>query len=267
MAKNDFVKKTIDAVENLHLVHLKNIMVFPILPSTNSKAKELAFSGAADGTMVCAHIQTQGRGRFDRVWESPKGGLYLSILLRPKNIPAEKISLLTFLAALACVKTLQQHNVSATIKWPNDVRVSQKKISGILLESELIGKKIDYVIVGIGINLNNTTSDLSAGIQAQATSVKQETGKKVDDTVFLGEFLHQFDQHYSLFIAAKYNELLNEWKTYSDTIGKQIQINTSTEKIQGTAVDIDDSGFLLVRTSQGEIKRIISGDCLYLNEL
>jgi BirA family biotin operon repressor/biotin-[acetyl-CoA-carboxylase] ligase len=153
MKERAFVKKTREFSKRLHIDVVKNLLVFDELDSTNSTAKELALAGAEEGTVVLARTQNQGRGRFDRIWQSPEGGIYLSFILRPK-VSAEKTSLLPFVAALALTKTIDSYGLHATIKWPNDVRVNGKKIAGILLESEVIGHSSNYVVVGIGMNLN-----------------------------------------------------------------------------------------------------------------
>jgi len=266
MKERAFVKKTREFSKRLHIDVVKNLLVFDELDSTNSTAKELALAGAEEGTVVLARTQNQGRGRFDRIWQSPEGGIYLSFILRPK-VSAEKTSLLPFVAALALTKTIDSYGLHATIKWPNDVRVNGKKIAGILLESEVIGHSSNYVVVGIGMNLNIDITHFSTDIQLKSTSMSHELGSPVDYHGFLRIFFIQFGSFYKLFLEQQYNRIIDEWKTYTDTLGKTIRVETSTETLQGIASDIDQSGFLLLRTEQGEIKKIMSGDCLYFDEL
>ena len=266
MKETTFVKKTVDFSKNLNIDLVKKLFVFDELDSTNSTAKELAQAGAEEGTVVIARTQHHGRGRFDRIWQSPDGGVYLSFILRPR-ISAEKTSLLPFVAALALTKTIESYGLHATIKWPNDVRVNGKKIAGILLESEIKGHAIIYVVVGIGMNLNIDRKDLSPDIQPRSTSMFHELDLPVDYHEFLRTFFTQFERVYSLFVDQKYDRIIDEWKTHTDTFGKTIRVQTSTETLQGIAFDIDPSGFLLLRTEMGEIKKILSGDCLYMNEL
>jgi len=264
MNESVFVKKTTSLLHTLDFV--KKAYVFDTVNSTNATARDLAKTGAAEGSIVIARTQLQGRGRFERVWESPEGGLYLSLILRP-NVPPDKSSLLSFIAALAAVKTMRGYGVLATIKWPNDVRVHGKKIAGILLESEGNGQRIEYVVVGIGINLAVDLTGLSAAIQTKSTSLEHELKQPIDFHEFLKSFISAFEQSYRHFKKQRFNDLVEEWKSYSDTLGKKIQVNTMTGDFEGTAYDVDSSGFLLLRTSKGETKRILSGDCLYFDEL
>ena len=266
MKKTIFVKKTADFSKNLHIDLVKNMFVFDKVNSTNSTAKELAQDGAKEGTVVIARIQHQGRGRFDRIWQSPDGGVYLSMILRPKK-STEKISLLPLVAALAVVRTITLYGLHTTIKWPNDIQVNGKKIAGILLESEIKGPEVIYVVVGIGINLNIDRKDLSPDIRPQSTSMFHELEFRVDYHEFLRAFFTQFERVYSLFADHQLQKIIDEWKIHTDTLGKTIRVQTSTETLQGIAFDIDPLGFLLLRIENGEIKKILSGDCLYLNEL
>jgi len=266
MKERAFVKKTRNFSKKLHIPVVKNLLVFDELDSTNSTAKDLAHYGAEEGTIVIARTQNQGRGRFDRIWQSPEGGIYLSFILRPR-ISAEKTSLLPFVAALALTKTIESYGLHATIKWPNDVRVNGKKIAGILLESEVIGDTINYVVVGIGMNLNIEITHFSTDIQPRSTSMIHELGNPVDYHEFLRAFFIQFWSFYKLFIEQQYDRIIDEWKNHTDTLGKTIRVQTATETLQGIASDIDQSGFLLLRTESGETKKIMSGDCLYFDEL
>lgn len=266
MKETEFVKKTVDFSKNLHIDLIKKLLVFDEVDSTNSTAKELAQVGAEEGTVVIARKQHYGRGRFDRIWQSPEGGVYLSMILRPKKY-TEKMSLFPFVAVLAVARTITLYGLHTTIKWPNDVQVNGKKIAGILLESEIKGPEVIYVVVGIGINLNIERKDLSPDIQPRSTSMFHELDSPVDYYEFLKTFFKQFEKVYSLFVNHQFERITDEWKIHTDTLGKTIRVQTSTETLQGIAFDIDPSGFLLLRTENGEIKKILSGDCLYLNEL
>jgi BirA family biotin operon repressor/biotin-[acetyl-CoA-carboxylase] ligase len=265
MNESLFVKKTLEFSKNHHGPFIKKINVFDDLTSTNHSAKELASQGAEEGTIVIAQTQSKGRGRFDRVWQSPKGGVYLSLLLRPKT-PVEKTSLLTFIAALAVTQAVRSYNVPARIKWPNDVHVKGKKIAGILLESETSGSQGSYVIVGVGVNLNTNLAQLSVDVRKQSTSIRKEHGSSIEYYEFLNTLLLQFDRFYQLFSAGKFEQIIDEWKHHSDTLGKSIRIESTNDIVQGTAVDVDHSGFLLVKTQDGTIVRVTSGDCTVIDE-
>jgi BirA family biotin operon repressor/biotin-[acetyl-CoA-carboxylase] ligase len=266
MEKESFEKKVDDFSKGLNVDFVKKIFCFQSVDSTNRKAKDLAWAGAEEGTVILAKSQDKGRGRFNRTWESPEGGLYLSLIVRP-NVPPQHVSVLSLGAALAVAKTIEWYGLHATIKWPNDVRVNGKKIAGILLESELKGNAMSFVIIGIGVNVNIDASSFSSEIRAQSTSIVSELGVSVDHFSFLKKILIQLIEVYGWFNHGKYSRIINEWKTYSDTLGKKIQVQTSTESIHGTAEDIDSAGFLIVKTAQGERKKIYSGDCLYVSDL
>lgn len=266
MKEASFVKKTEAFLKTLDTDVVKKSFVFDNLESTNSTAKDLAKAGGAEGAVVIARTQGHGRGRFERSWESPEGGVYLSLILRP-SVPRQNTSLLSFVAALAVTKSINTYGIHATIKWPNDVRVNGRKIAGILLESEGEGPTINYVVVGIGINLAIDLKRLSADLQTKSTSLLNELHHPVDYHEFLRTLFMTFEHYYEVFEGQRFGEIIDEWKTYSDTLGKNIRVRTMTETLQGTAVDIDQSGFLLLWTANGETKKILSGDCLYFDEL
>jgi BirA family biotin operon repressor/biotin-[acetyl-CoA-carboxylase] ligase len=266
MKESFFVKKTEAFLKKLDVDFLKKSFVFDDVDSTNATAKDLAKAGAEEGTVVIARSQSHGRGRFERSWESPEGGVYLSLILRPCT-SNEKTSLLSFVVALAVTKTINEYGVHATIKWPNDVRVNGRKIAGILLESEGDGPTINYVVVGIGINLTIDLKRLSAGIQQRSTSLLNELHCPVDYHDFLKNFFMIFEHYYLIFQGQRYGEIIDEWKDLSDILGKTVRVKTMTETLQGTAFDVDQSGFLLLWTASGETKKILSGDCLYFDEL
>jgi len=266
MKKSIYVKTTEAFLKKLDIDFVKKPFVFDDLDSTNTTAKELAKAGSEEGTIVVARTQNHGRGRFERIWESPEGGVYLSLILRP-SVSLEKTPLLSFIAALAVTKSIHVYGLHAAIKWPNDVRVNGRKIAGILLESEGDGQMINYVVVGIGINLTIDLKKLSDDIQARSTSLINELNYPVDYHEFLKTFFMKFEHYYEVFQKQRYGEIIDEWKAYSDTLGKNVRVKTMTETLQGAAFDVDQSGFLLLRIASGETKKILSGDCLYFDEL
>jgi BirA family biotin operon repressor/biotin-[acetyl-CoA-carboxylase] ligase len=261
--KTGFFKKTMDLAKSLNIDLARKFVVFNEVSSTNIIAKELARRGEKEGVVVVARVQKKGRGRFDRVWESPDGGLYLSVILRP-NVTPDKTTLIPLVAAVAVHETLDSYGLPATIKWPNDVRINGKKIAGILLESELDEKKVVYVVLGVGINLNVDVDVFSPEIRLVSTSVSNELGVEVDYHVFLEKFLVSLDKYYTFFLNEEFDFILHEWKKHSDTIGKKVIVVTSSGKIKGKAVDIDESGYLIVE-SEGLIK-VTTGDCIYVED-
>jgi BirA family biotin operon repressor/biotin-[acetyl-CoA-carboxylase] ligase len=266
MNESVFVKKTLDFFKKSGNPFIKKMYAFDDLGSTNRTAKELALQNAREGTVVIAQTQSEGRGRFDRVWQSPKGGVYLSIILRPTT-PVEKTSLLPFVAALAVAQAIMSYGLPARIKWPNDVLVNGKKIAGILLESETSGATLPYVVVGIGVNLNTPLSQLGFDIQKQSTTLRKEHGSSIEYYEFLDTLFQQFDRFYQIFSAGKFEEIVEEWKQHSDTLGKPIRVQTIKETVEGIADSVDQSGFLLLKTKDGKIVRVMSGDCTDFHEL
>lgn len=264
MNGNTYVENTTDFCRNLGVDLVKNIFVFDELSSTNIKAKELARHGEQEGTIVISRTQTKGRGRFDRKWESPEGGLYFSVILRPQ-VKSDKTTLLSLVAALSVCETIIALNrLSAAIKWPNDVRINGKKVAGILLESEADGNKIDFVILGIGVNLNTDVTQLSPELKSTSTSIAHEFNQSVDYYEFLKHLFLTLDKHYSIFLNQDINSILSEWKKHSDTLGRNVRVVTPSDETVGKAFDIDESGFLIIETDLGVHKKITSGDCFYI---
>jgi len=266
MNNDDFTNKTLCLSKRINIDFIKKFVVFDKLSSTNSKAKELAKDGEAEGAVVIARMQKSGRGRFDRRWESPDGGLYFSIILKP-DVSPDKTTLLPLVFALAVSTTISSYGLSSTIKWPNDVRVHKKKIAGILLESNVNENQLCHVILGIGVNLNIDVNLFSSKLKDTATSLLHELHTVVDYHKFLENLLFSFDTYYSMFLNKEFDCIISEWKTLSDTLDRRVKIVTSSDEIIGKAYDVDRSGFLLVITDTGEYKKIMSGDCLYFGEL
>jgi len=263
MKNTRFIKNPSYFSKNLGINLIKKIYVFDELNSTNDYAKELAIKGEDEGTIVISRIQLTGRGRFDRIWESPEGGVYLSLILRPK-VPPEKSMLLSLMTAIVVSKTISGYNLTPDIKWPNDIRINKKKIAGILIESETCKNKIDYIVIGIGINLNNKIKDLSGKIRKLSTSILKENGSPIDYCDFLSNLLNNFNKYNKLFTDEKYNQILKEWKSQSDTIGKKIIINLNSNPIKGTVIDINESGFLNIMLENGKNIVLKSGEIKYL---
>ena len=266
MIDNTFIEKTLDFSNNIDIDLVKKIIVFDEISSTNIKAKELARNGEEEGTVVIARIQKEGRGRFDRIWESPEGGVYLSVILRP-DVSPDKTSLLPLIAALAVSKTINYFDLSSTIKWPNDVRIHGKKVAGILLESEVDGTQICYVVLGIGVNLNIDIGQFPRKLKNVTTSISQELDTAVDYQRFLEKLLSILDLYYTMFLNRDFDTILREWREQSDTLGRKVRIATSSDEITGEAYDVNQCGFLIVVTDSGEHKKITSGDCIYFDEL
>jgi BirA family biotin operon repressor/biotin-[acetyl-CoA-carboxylase] ligase len=233
----------------------KKILFFEEVDSTNNKAKQIALE-EKDGTVVVSEMQTSGRGRRGREWHSPKGGIYISFILKP-NIPPEKAPQLTLVSSLALVETLNTMNneLNAKIKWPNDVLIRGKKISGILTELSADMEKINYIVVGVGVNLNTDANNLPE----TGTSLKLELKEDVSVKLFLKSFLEKYDSVYQIYLNGEINQIIKLWKDNSDTLGKNVKIIGINETYEGFAKDIDENGALILKIDHKEIK-VYSGD-------
>ncbi len=215
--------------------------------STNDIARELAEGGAGEGTIVTAEEQTQGRGRLGRQWHSPSGkGVYLSMILRPVFPPeqAPGISLLTALALADTISSCCPGLVQ--IKWPNDVLVNGKKTAGILTELSADKTTINYLIVGVGVNINHTTGDFPPEIQQIATSVAIAAGYPIRRVPLVQGFLAAFERMYEQYCRSGLQGFLSQLRSYSSLLGKEVTLNKGNKTLTGIARDIDPSGALVV---------------------
>lgn len=233
---------------------------FTSVQSTNDYAKTLAKNGEPEGTLIIADQQTKGRGRKQRLWVSPNNGLWFSMILRP-SLPPSKAMNATMCAACALAETINNHTtLQASIKWPNDILIENKKVCGILTELAAEIDEIKYLIVGIGLNVNNT---LPKDLQKSSTSLKKETKKPVETLSLLVSLLESFERFYVSLKNGNTELLRKTWRSYSSTIGSQVKVNNEKEMVVGTAVDLGENGELIVKTSKGK-KEIITGDISYL---
>jgi len=239
----------------------KKLFYFKDTPSTNDIAKELASTGAEAGTVVISEKQSNGRGRLSRRWISPEGGLWFSIILKPRIKPNELFKL-TFLTAVVVVRTLRkQFKLNAQIKWPNDVLINGKKVCGIL--SELITNPsgfISSVIVGIGINANIDLNILPNHLRSAVTSLDSELNKEIDREAFLCTLLLEFENYYHLLIDRGFDSILEEWKEFNCILNAYVEIASLDRTIKGQAVDIAKDGALLIKLENGSVQRVVVGD-------
>jgi BirA family biotin operon repressor/biotin-[acetyl-CoA-carboxylase] ligase len=234
----------------------KKIAYFDTIDSTNSYGKKLVGENTVEGTVIVAGVQTKGRGRKDRTWSSPRGGLWFSVVLYP-DIPPQNAMLVTMASSISVAQGIVEvTGVKPDIKWPNDLLIRGKKVCGILTELDAEMDKINYSIVGIGINVNNKIDD---DLKDIATSVSKEVGKNVSRVKLLKSIIKNLDNNYFKLIAKDYDTLRKDWFSYANFIGKKIKISGEKSIIKGIASDIDDSGCLIVKTPEGNV-RVISGD-------
>lgn len=234
----------------------KVVHFFKEVSSTNDVLKKLAAEGAPEGTVVIAEKQVEGRGRSGKRWVSPRGGLWFSLLLRPKIRVHESFKL-TFITSISIVNALEKVlRIKASIKWPNDILVNGKKVCGVLTETASIDKSIEYAVIGVGVNANFNPSSLPLEIQEIATTLTAETGKEIDTEHLLRTLLHQMEKHYgSLGI---FNTILTEWRRLDCVLGEKVVVNNGVESFEGVAIDVDSQGALIVRLIDGSIKKVTS---------
>ncbi len=221
--------------------------------STNERLRELFEAGTPEGTAVVAEHQTHGRGRHGRAWASPRGGLYLSVLLHPA--PA-RASFLTLLAGLAPMRAMVPLGLQTSLKWPNDVLLQGRKVGGILGEG--VYRRDEFALVlGLGINTNVPEEKLPRNQSSGVTSLSAALGHRIDQEAFLTRLLKELDAIYANFLSGEQMELLREYRQLCSTLGQPVEARTGGGKVRGTAVDVTDRGFLLVEDEEGELHEIV----------
>lgn len=221
------------------------IIKLDTVESTNEYAKKIA-SKSENFTIILAKKQRSGRGRLNRKWESPEGGLWVSVILKPEFFS----SLLSLDMGLAVLETLKNFGIDSKLKWPNDLLVSEKKICGILLE-----KISENVIIGIGLNVN-----ISKMNTENWTSMSVETKKRFNLEEVLDVLINNMRYYYSLYEKREFSKIIEEWKQNSCTLGKNVIVETIPETLSGKAIDIDENGFLILDNG----KKINAGDVVHL---
>lgn len=239
----------------------KNFYLFEEIDSTNDLAWTLALEDEEEGTVVIANAQRKGKGRRGRHWFSPSGvNLYVTFILRPCISP-QKAPQLSLVSALAAAKAIEKiAGIKPEIKWPNDILIQRKKVAGILLEMKSHEDKVDFILAGIGVNINVGKDEFPGEIKDLATSLRIATGKFIPRLKF-GKFLFQeMDSCYRIYLSQGLSSILLAWKNYSEIWGKKVEIFTPKGYTTGLALDVDQEGALLLLKEKGEVERIISGE-------
>lgn len=239
----------------------QKIHYFDELTSTNITAKELAHD-ADDGTIVVAEVQKGGRGRLGREWLSPRGGIWMSVILKP-TISLAHASRLTLVVGVAISKAMRKLGVDARIKWPNDILIDGKKVCGILTEVNAEMEQIDYIVIGIGINANVDMNEFSDDVKDVATTLLSELGEPIDRISFIQDVLFELEQEYIRFSTQPFSHILDEWISLSDTIGRQVTVTTPSKIIEGKAVGMTEDGALMIENSDGSRQDVMAGLCIY----
>lgn len=251
----------------------REIIFYESTTSTNDRVLEIGEKGESpEGIVVIADTQSRGKGRLGRSWLSPPGvNLYFTVLLKPSSSPNEA-AVLTFMAGIAVVSAIREYlGLKAVIKWPNDVLINGKKVGGILMEMRAVMEKINFIALGIGVNVNMSLETLDNDIKVIATSLKQEGGMHIDRFELLWKILSKLDYWYKIFLNGNKRVLIDEWLRLDSTIGQKVRIKTSALNkgerqqigdgvISGIAEAVDEHGRLIVRLESGGLEKVTAGD-------
>ncbi len=250
--------------KNLNTKYIgKDSYIFNEVMSTNTIAKFLSMNGVGNGAVVISEKQTKARGRSGKNWESPLGGVWLSIILNP-NVNHSKIPLITLATGVAVENTLKRIGVkNAEIKWPNDILIHGKKVCGILTEAITSFNTIESVIIGVGIDANISIENFPEELRENMTTLNDEIGEKVDENLLIKLFLEEFEKISEQFINEEYETILKEWRKNSYTIGKIVEVHEPFSKpYDGYVLGISRDGSLVVEKIDGTLEKVISGECI-----
>lgn len=241
----------------------RSLELLPATDSTNLQLRKKAEAGAEEGTVLVADQQLAGKGRLGRPWASPAGvNLYCSLLLRP-HIPVQQAPQFTFLSAVAVVDALESVcSITAEVKWPNDILVGGAKIAGLLNEMSAETEQINYVVLGIGVNLNMTTDQFPKELNYPATSVLLETGRQVTRRYFLRELLGRLDFYYCEFLDQGFAPIRQRWEQLCPIINHRVRVN---DELIGTVVGLEADGALRLQLDSGQVERVVAGDVRVVN--
>lgn len=239
----------------------KKIFFYPELDSTNSAAMRLGRDGVAEGSAIIADKQTAGKGRIGRKWESPPGvNLYTSIILRPDIAPYDAQKLTLVMAVAVACAIAECCSVRPAVKWPNDILIGAKKVAGILMEMDAEADHVNFIVAGVGLNINMPSADLPKPVRQIAVSLKEACGTEVSRVEAARMLYSNVEKWYNKFRKHGFAPILAQWKSFFAAEGKRVIVKGFNRTVDGICVGIDDSGALLVRTPSGKVERIISGD-------
>jgi len=241
----------------------KRVYYFEEIDSTQNFAQNIAADKKENGTIIIAEKQTSGRGRLDRKWTSPKGGIWFSLIIHPK-FDVSSSTLIPILSAVALSKSIKSVlDIETEVKWPNDITMKGKKVAGVLVDASFQTNSIDYLILGIGINFDIDTKKLEKRLSKTPNfyGIDSLRGKenKTPPKTLLKEFLLQFEKNLFQLNKGEKSKIIKEWTKRAAGIGGKITINTSNGKISGISQGIDNDGALKIKT-RNEIKKIYVGD-------
>jgi BirA family biotin operon repressor/biotin-[acetyl-CoA-carboxylase] ligase len=242
----------------------RKIYYFETIDSTQNFALELAKKPHENGSLVISDRQTQGRGRLNRKWVSPKGGIWMSILLRP-NFEPSYTSLFPMATSLALAVSIEKTlKIKTELKWPNDVTINGRKVAGILIDASVESNKIDYLIIGVGINFKINPSTISKSIKQKKYDIDTLVNKNQDTrpAELVQQFLLELEKTYNDIMTGNVGIIRKEWVKRSSTIGKNVTITSTTGTLKGKVTGIDKTG-ALVLSRNGTVQHVLAGDMTY----
>ncbi|MCF8107373.1 MAG: biotin--[acetyl-CoA-carboxylase] ligase [Desulfohalobiaceae bacterium] len=239
----------------------RRIVYLPEIESTQTKARELAGNGEPEGCLVIAEKQTQGRGRLQRAWADLPGSIFLTLILRPTT-PPQHAAQFPLLAGVALARAVQicLPDLQPQLKWPNDLQLKDKKCAGILAELAAEPERIHYLLLGLGLNVNCPARQLPPDIQDIATSLQMETGESVSRTALVRVLLQELEALYFLYQEQGFEPIRAQWKTWTNTLNKPVRIHRMRQDLEGTALDIDEHGALILQEADGAVRTVSAGD-------
>lgn len=229
--------------------------------STQTLAHQLAQDGSEHGTIIVTDEQTAGKGRVGREWHSSKSkGIWMSIILRPSILPylAPQLTLLTATVIADVIHSYTK--IKPQIKWPNDILINGKKVAGILTEMQAEQDQIQYVVIGIGLNVNQTLADFPVDLGTKATSIQIETKKEWVIKSIVQKLLVMFEERFTHYLDTGFPDVKNKWEGYGYKMGEQIWIKTAKDRWQAIFMGIAEDGALLIKRNEEEIERIYSAE-------
>ncbi len=254
------IKRGLESKYIGHCIHF-----YDEVESTSDTAREYLENNAEEGTVIIAGRQTAGRSRKKDDWASPEGGIYMTMILKP-DITLTQAPKLTIVTGVAIAKTLHDHfNIDVGIKWPNDILIEKKKICGILTEGIGEYDQLDAVLIGIGIDVNMSENKLPDDVQNVATTIKEEVNTKINRAEIIRVFFKVFEELYEKYQDGEFKYIVSEWRRLSATTGNRVKVYTNGRSIYADAVGIDNEGFLIVETDEGELEKITSGRVLIID--
>jgi len=239
----------------------REVHSFAEVISTNDLAYKMALNGAQEGVVVIADCQIGGRGRMNRSWVSPYGkNLYLSLILRPE-IPPRLVPLLTYMGAISTAEALaKSFSLEGEIKWPNDILVRGRKLAGLLNEAKSETDRVDFVVLGFGVNLNMGEKDFPQELCETATSVMRELGHSVSRVEFTRCLLESIEAWYDTFLLRGGDPIIERWESVARIRGKSLEVRSFGTMYRGVAEGLDRDGTLILRNGRGEAIRVVAGD-------